>query len=173
MLFRSKNGHFIACTGYPDCTFSSNYTRDEKGHIEIVETKVDDTKVKDCEKCGKPMVVKEGKYGAFLACTGYPECKYTESVNGGGKGEDTGMQCPRPDCSGSVVEKKSKRGKTFFGCSRFPDCDFATWNRPVMKACPDCGSPYLEQKETKKEGKFLKCPVKDCSYKESLDEGSL
>mgnify|MGYP006278305055 FL=1 len=168
-----KNGHFIACTGYPDCTFSSNYTRDEKGHIEIMETRVDDTKVKDCEKCGKPMVVKEGKYGAFLACTGYPECKYTESVNGNGKGEDTGMQCPRPDCSGNVVEKKSKRGKTFFGCSRFPDCDFATWHRPVMKPCPDCGSPYLEQKETKKEGKFLKCPLKECSYKEPLEEGSL
>ena len=168
-----KNGHFIACTGYPDCTFSSNYTRDEKGHIEIVETKADDTKVKDCEKCGKPMVVKEGKYGAFLACTGYPDCKYTESVNGGGKGEDTGMQCPRPDCDGSVVERKSKRGKTFFGCSRFPDCDFATWNRPFIKSCPECGSPYLEQKETKKEGKFLNCPVKGCSHKEPLDEGSL
>lgn len=168
-----RNGHFIACTGYPDCTFSSNYTRDEKGHIEIVETRADDTKVKDCEKCGKPMVVKEGKYGAFLACTGYPECKYTESVNGKGKGEDTGMQCPRPDCSGSILEKKSKRGKTFFGCSRFPDCDFASWNRPVMKACPDCGSPYLEQKETKKEGKFLNCPVKGCSHKELLDDESL
>lgn len=168
-----RNGHFIACTGYPDCTFSSNYTRDEKGHIEIVETRADDTKVKDCEKCGKPMVVKEGKYGAFLACTGYPECKYTESVNGNGKGEDTGMQCPRPDCSGSILEKKSKRGKTFFGCSRFPDCDFASWNRPVMKACPDCGSPYLEQKETKKEGKFLNCPVKGCSYKEMSDHESL
>ncbi|MFO7753463.1 MAG: type I DNA topoisomerase [Desulfobacteraceae bacterium] len=165
-----KNGHFIACTGYPDCTFSSNYTRDEKGHIEIVETKADDTKVKDCEKCGKPMVVKEGKYGAFLACTGYPECKYTESLNSNGKGEDTGMQCPRPDCTGNVVEKKSKRGKTFFGCNRFPDCDFATWNRPVMKTCPECGSPYLEQRETKKEGKFLKCPVKGCTHKELSEE---
>ena len=164
-----KNGHFIACTGYPECTFSSNYTRDEKGNIEIVETKIDDTKVKDCEKCGAPMVVKEGRYGAFLACTGYPECKHTESINSSGNGADTGIPCPRKGCTGTIVEKKSRRGKIFFGCNRYPDCDFASWDKPFIKKCPQCASPYLVEKETKKEGKILKCPVKGCGYKEKQE----
>ena len=115
-----KNGHFIACTGYPECTFSSNYTRDEKGNIEIHETKVDNTKVKDCEKCGKPMVKKEGRYGEFLACTGYPECKHTESVYGDQAGKETGITCPEKDCEGIIVEKRSRRGKIFYGCNRYP-----------------------------------------------------
>lgn len=164
-----RNGHFIACTGYPECSFSSNYTRDERGAIEIQETKVDNTKVKDCEKCGLPMVKKEGRYGVFLACTGYPECKHTESVNGGGIGEDTGIRCPVEKCTGTIVEKKSRRGKVFYGCNKYPDCDFASWDKPVNKECPECASRYLVEKETKKEGKILKCPVKGCSHKEKQE----
>lgn len=165
-----KNGHFIACTGYPDCTFSSNYNRDEKGRIVITETHTDDTKVKDCDLCGKPMVRKEGRYGEFLACTGYPECKHTESVGNAGSGRDTGVPCPVKGCSGTIIEKRSRRGKLFFGCNRYPDCDFASWDRPVAIECPVCGSPYLIEKETKKEGKFLKCPAKDCSHRQPLPE---
>ncbi len=163
-----KNGHFLACTAYPDCSFTSNYLRDEKGNISIVETKVDNTKVKDCVKCGEPMVKKEGRFGLFLACTGYPECKHTESVTGGGNAKKIGVNCPNPDCNGDVVEKKSKRGKIFFGCSKFPDCTFATWDKPVDKACPDCNRPYLLFKETKRDGQFLKCPNRDCGYKEGI-----
>ena len=163
-----KNGHFIACTGYPDCTFSSNYTRDEKGRIKVSETKIDNTKVKDCVKCGKPMVKKEGRFGEFLACTGYPECKYTESLNGGGQAKETGIKCPVKKCSGMIMEKKSRRGKTFFGCNRYPECTFASWDKPVNQKCPECGSPYLIEKETKKDGKFLKCPEKGCKYKIKL-----
>jgi len=163
-----RNGHFIACTGYPDCLFSSNYTRDEKGNIEIKETKVDNTKVKDCIKCGRPMVKKEGRYGEFLACTGYPECRHTESINGAGPGKDINVKCPEKNCNGSILEKKSRRGKIFYGCSNYPECTFASWDMPVNKACPECNSPYLVRKETKKEGKLLKCPVKGCNYKETL-----
>ncbi|MEA1968017.1 MAG: type I DNA topoisomerase [Thermodesulfobacteriota bacterium] len=165
-----KNGHFIACTGYPDCPFSSNYTRDEKGNIEIKETKIDNTKVKDCVKCGKPMIKKEGRFGEFLACTGYPECKHTESVNGGGTGKEIDVKCPEKGCSGTIVEKKSRRGKIFYGCSQYPECKFASWDMPVNVECPDCKSPYLVKKETKKDGKMLKCPVKGCNYKEPLAE---
>ncbi len=165
-----KNGHFLACTAYPDCSFTSNYLRDEKGNITIVETKVDNTKVKDCVKCGKPMVKKEGRFGLFLACTGYPDCKHTESVSGGGNAKKIGVSCPNPDCDGDIVEKKSKRGKIFFGCSKFPDCTFATWDKPVDKTCPDCSRPYLLFKETKREGQFLKCPNRDCGYKEMIQE---
>ncbi len=159
-----KNGSFIACTGYPDCSFTSNYKRDEKGNIEIIKTTTDDTKVKDCEKCGRPMVVKEGRYGSFLACTGYPDCTYTESVDGKSNQKDTGVPCPEENCSGTIVEKKSKRGKTFFGCSRYPECTFASWNRPVNEKCPECGAPYLVTKVTKKEGEIVKCPAKECKY---------
>ena len=165
-----RNGHFIACTGYPDCTFSSNYTRDEKGHIEIHETKVDNTKVKDCEKCGKPMVKKEGRYGEFLACTGYPECKHTESVHGDqGGGSPIDAHCPEEGCDGTIVEKRSRRGKIFYGCNRYPDCAFASWDKPVNMACPQCDSAFLVEKETKKEGKILKCPTRGCGYKRPLE----
>ncbi|MFH2092872.1 MAG: type I DNA topoisomerase [Pseudomonadota bacterium] len=163
-----KNGHFLACTAYPDCSFTSNYIRDEKGDISIVETIKDSTKVKDCVKCGQPMVTKDGKFGLFLACTGYPACKHTESVNGGDNAKKIDMKCPEPGCKGELVEKKSKRGKIFYGCSRFPDCSFASWDKPVDKPCPDCGSTYLVAKETKKEGLFLKCPNRECSFKEPL-----
>lgn len=160
-----RNGHFIACTGYPECSFSSNYTRDEKGRIKISETKIDNTKIKDCVKCGRPMVKKEGRFGEFLACTGYPECKYTESLNGGGQAKETNIKCPVKGCSGMIVEKRSRRGKVFFGCNRYPECTFASWDKPVNQKCPECGSPYLIEKETKKDGKYLKCPEKGCTYK--------
>ena len=161
-----KNGHFLACTKYPDCSFTSNYERDEKGNLSIVKRVIDNTKVKDCVKCGKPMVKKDGRFGTFLACTGYPECKHTESVNGGQGSREIGIKCPEADCSGTIVERRSKRGKIFYGCSRYPDCTFASWDKPVDKSCPDCESKYLVEKETKKEGKFIKCPNRECNFKE-------
>jgi DNA topoisomerase I len=160
-----RNGHFLACTKYPDCSFTSNYLRDEKGNLSIEKKIIDNTKVKDCIKCGKPMVKKDGRFGTFLACTGYPECKHTESVNGGGSSKDTGVKCPEPDCTGTIVERRSKRGKIFFGCSNYPECTFASWEKPVATPCPDCESKYLVEKETKKEGKFLKCPNRECGFK--------
>ncbi len=159
-----KNGHFLACSGYPDCSFTSNYKRDEKGNIVIVEKIIDNTKVKDCIKCGKPMVQKQGRFGLFLACTGYPKCKHTESLNGEKTSKEIGIKCFEPDCSGTIVERKSKRGKIFFGCSNYPKCRFASWDKPVDKTCPDCKSPYLVEKETKKKGKFLKCPNRICDF---------
>ncbi len=163
-----RNGHFLACTGYPDCEFTSNYLRDEKGNISIVEKIADSEPVKDCPKCGEPMVQKDGRFGLFLACTGYPECKHTESVGQDSATTDTGVSCPEKKCEGTIVEKKSKRGKLFFGCSKYPDCTFASWDKPVSRACPDCESAYLVSKETKRDGKFVKCPVKGCGFKESV-----
>ena len=162
-----KNGHFLACSAYPDCTFTSNYTRDEKGRIAIDKKQVDDTPVKDCPKCGKPMVQKEGRFGLFLACTGYPECTHTESVMSENGSKDIGMNCPEPGCSGRIVEKRSKRGKIFYGCSTYPDCKFASWDKPVPKPCPECNAGFLVEKETKRDGRFLKCITPGCGYKES------
>jgi DNA topoisomerase-1 len=163
-----KNGHFLACNGYPDCTYSRDYERDEKGHIRPIEPNHEAATDKFCPKCSKPMVIKRGKYGEFLACSGYPDCKYTESINGGSNGKTIGMKCPNPGCDGDIVEKKSKRGKTFFGCSRYPDCTFATWDKPVAKACPICSKPFLVEKNTKRKGDFLACVEKECGFKESI-----
>ncbi len=162
-----KNGPFLACSGYPDCKYTRDYTRDEKGKIHAVEVEPQEATDKVCGKCGKPMVMKRGRYGNFLACSGYPDCKNTQSVNGGGAGAALGIKCPENKCTGDIVERKSKRGKVFYGCNRFPDCTFATWDKPVAKPCPVCNAPFLVEKSTKREGNFLVCLSKECGYKES------
>jgi DNA topoisomerase-1 len=163
-----KNGHFLACSGYPDCTYSRDYIRDEKGKVKPVEPSMDEITEKVCNKCGKPMVLKTGRYGKFLACSGYPDCKNTESVISSGNGKKIGVHCPEKDCSGDLVERKSKRGKLFYGCSSFPKCTFATWDKPVDKQCPDCGAPFLVEKTTKKQGTFQTCLKKGCGYQETI-----
>jgi len=165
-----RNGTFIACNAYPECTYSRNYERDEKGLIHPVEPSLELAEGKVCSKCGKPMMVKQGRFGEFLACSGYPECKNTQSAHAETKGASLGVPCPLPGCTGEIVEKQSKRGKVFYGCNRYPDCAFASWDKPVAKACPKCGSTYLVEKTSKKEGTFLKCPVEGCDHKEPLPE---
>ena len=162
-----KNGPFLACEGYPDCTYSRNYTRDEKGHIHPIEPAHEAAEGEVCDKCGRQMVVKQGKYGDFLACSGYPDCKNTRSINGSAKNApSTGVKCPQAGCDGELVERKSKRGKIFYGCSRFPDCTYALWDKPIPKTCPQCSAPFLVEKTTKKEGTVIKCIQEGCGYKE-------
>jgi DNA topoisomerase-1 len=161
-----KNGHFLACSGYPECTYSNDYTRDEKGLIQPVEHPEEEVTDKNCDKCGLPMVVKRGRYGDFLACSGYPECKNTQSLNANGSGKSIGISCPQEGCSGEVVERSSKRGKLFFGCNRFPECTFATWDKPIDRECPDCDAKFLVEKTTKKEGTFVTCLTEGCGFKE-------
>jgi DNA topoisomerase I len=161
-----KNGHFLACSGYPDCRYSRNYTRDEKGKLQVVEPQTQLAENVSCDKCGSPMVVKQGKFGDFLACSGYPDCKNTRSVNGSHPARETGVKCPQPDCDGKIVERKSRRGKIFYGCSRYPDCTFATWDKPLDKPCPKCGAPFLVQKSTKRKGDYVTCLTKECGHEE-------
>jgi DNA topoisomerase-1 len=161
-----KNGHFLACTGYPDCNYSRNYTRDEKGTIRPEEPSVEKTTNVNCEKCGKPMVKKYGRFGEFLACSGYPDCMNTRSLNSSGPGKSTGVMCPEKGCGGELVERRSKRGKIFYGCNRFPSCNFATWDKPINKKCPICGAQFVVEKTTKREGTFLTCHSKECDFKE-------
>jgi DNA topoisomerase-1 len=165
-----KNGPFLACSGYPDCSYSNDYERDGKGNIQPAERKNGEVSDKTCEKCGKPMVVKKGRFGDFLACSGYPDCKHTQSLFSNGSGQAIGVPCPAKGCTGEVVERQSRRGKIFYGCSRFPECDFATWDKPVGRPCPECGSVYLVEKASKKLGKYLACPSKDCGYQETVPE---
>jgi DNA topoisomerase I len=163
-----KNGHFLACSGYPDCRFTRDYTRDEKGHIQITDHIEDEKTDKLCDKCGQPMVIKSGKYGSFMACTGYPDCKHTISMAvTSNSGQSTGVPCPEPRCIGEITEKKSKRGKIFYGCSRYPDCKFAIWDKPVPTPCPQCDAKFLVEKTTKKDGTHLKCLTEGCGFKKT------
>ncbi len=164
-----KNGHFLACNGYPECNYSRDYQRDEKGHILPIELNQQAATDRTCSKCGKPMVAKRGKYGEFLACSGYPDCNHTESISGGTNGTAIGVACPEQGCGGEIVEKRSKRGKIFYGCGRYPKCSFATWDKPVAKPCPVCNRPYLVEKNTKREGNFLACMDRECGYREPID----
>lgn len=163
-----KNGLFLGCENYPQCKFTRNYIRNEKGVIQPIEPVADKISDKMCEKCGMPMVIKQGKYGQFYACSGYPDCKNTLSVFSGSNGKSIGVKCPEKDCDGDLVKRRSKRGKIFYGCSRFPKCTFASWDKPVQKKCPLCNAAFLIEKSTKKQGTFLACHTKTCKYKERL-----
>jgi DNA topoisomerase-1 len=140
-----RNGRFMACSGYPEC----RNTKPLPGEEQQVQT---DQK---CEKCGSPMVVKTGRFGRFLACSAYPECKNTKPLT-------MGIKCPKPDCSGELVERRTRGGKVFYGCSRYPKCDYATWDMPVKQACPTCNHPFMVAKTTKRKGEFLRCP--ECKH---------
>ncbi|MEE8552516.1 MAG: type I DNA topoisomerase [Desulfobacterales bacterium] len=159
-----KNGHFLGCTGYPECTYTRNYTRDEKGVIHPVEPSFEETSDRVCEKCGKPMLIKNGRYGTFYACSGYPECKNTQSVASNNGGQATGVKCPEKECGGDLVQRKSRRGKVFYGCSLYPACTFALWDKPVAKECQICGANFLLEKSSKKQGAYLACHDKDCGF---------
>jgi DNA topoisomerase-1 len=134
-----RNGQFMACSGYPDCRHTQP--------LEKEETTTDEK----CEKCGRDMIVKTGRFGKFLACSGYPECKNTRPFA-------TGVDCPNEGCDGKIVERRSKKGRVFYGCSNYPTCDFVSWNKPVARQCTKCGNPYIEEKYTKARGNFLACP---------------
>lgn len=128
-------------------------TADEKIEKVVIQDEPTD---EICEKCGKPMVIKNGRFGRFIACSGYPECKNTRPIV-----EGTGVKCP--ECGKDIVARRSKRGRLFYGCSGYPDCRQVYWNKPVDKKCPECGS-LLVEKPTRNAS--LACSNKDCGYKE-------
>jgi DNA topoisomerase-1 len=150
-----RNGEFLACPGYPECRNTMNFRREDG---KIVPEKEEDVPVEDkCPECGAAMVMKRGRFGRFLACTRYPECKGTKPVS-------IGVTCPK-GCGGYISEKRSKRGRTFYGCSSYPRCDFVAWDRPKNEPCPKCGSAYLLDKYSKRTGPFVACPNKECDYR--------
>lgn len=130
----------------------------EKAEKEISKVVIED-KVSEvpCDKCGKMMVIKHGRYGNFLACPGYPECKNAKPIV-----EELDTPCPK--CERKVVVKKSKKGKKFFGCSGYPECDFVSWNEPVKEKCPECNS-FMMLKYSKTKGNFIQCSNKECNHK--------
>ena len=159
VLKRGRFGAFLACSGYPECKTTRKITVSKDGKAEAKpDVLLDET----CPKCGNKLKIKQGRFGEFISCSNYPKCKYI-------KMKETGVGCP--ECGkGKIVERKSKRGKVFFGCDRYPDCSFVLWNRPVPRACPNCKSPYLVEKTTKKEGRRLLCEQEGCGYVEPVEE---
>ncbi|MBI3280091.1 MAG: type I DNA topoisomerase, partial [Acidobacteria bacterium] len=199
-----RHGSFIACTGYPECTNTRELTVDlpDLDTANLAEQDAEEY----CENCGRPMVLKKGRFGQFYACSGYPDCKTTKRIGGEQKKADVPLEerCPQcgsnlmlkhgrfgeftacsnyPSCKyvkqktigvacpacgqGEIVERRSKRGKTFYGCNRYPECDFVAWGKPVAESCPQCASPYLVEKWLKS-GPIVQCPNAECKYKREL-----
>ena len=125
----------------------------------IIEDKVSDV---PCDKCGRMMVIKHGRFGDFLACPGYPDCQNTKAIV-------IEAEAPCPKCGGKVVVKRSKRGKKFFGCSNYPKCDFVSWNEPVKDKCPECGS-YMVKKYSKSLGNYVECTNSECKHREVKEQ---
>jgi DNA topoisomerase-1 len=164
MIKWGRNGEFLACSNYPKCTNTKEFTRDDQGNIVPQERQALSTDPTDevCEKCGKPMVRRRSRFGEFLGCSGYPDCDGIKRLKS--DPVSTGVNCP--DCKeGDVLERRSRRGKLFFGCSRYPKCKFASWDKVVAQPCPQCGSAYLVEKVTKREGARWQCPNKECDYR--------
>ncbi len=159
-----SNGAFLACSGYPSCSFTSDYERDEKGRIKPVEAKEPEETGEVCEKCGKPMALKRGRFGVFLACTGYPACKNTRTPS-------TGIHCPREGCGGELVSRMGKRGR-FYGCNKYPECKMIFQGEPVRQSCPACNAPVLFRKGSKTGSSTLFCINPSCKFtkKEKLEE---
>lgn len=191
-----KNGMFLGCSGYPECTNTKEIA------VDLPEGEEEEY----CENCGRPMTLKKGRFGTFWACTGYPECKTTRPVGAQPKKADvvldepcpqcgsklaqkygrfgefvacsnypackyikqktTGVKCP--SCSeGDIIERRSKQGRTFYGCNQYPKCDFVAWGKPLAEQCPQCSSPYLIEKFLKS-GHWAQCPNKECGYKREM-----
>ena len=151
-----RNGHFLACSGYPDCRNTKEYTRNADGTLRVVPTTRPSDQI--CPACSSPMVIKRGRFGEFLACTRYPDCKTTSPIS-------LGVDCPKEGCGGYLTEKRSRRGKVFFGCSNYSktQCDFVSWDRPLPQPCPKCGAKFVVQKVTKA-GTRIRCLKEDCGY---------
>ena len=155
-----RSGRFIGCTAYPEC----DYTRNIDGE----ETTASEPEVvadRKCPKCESDLWVRTGKYGKFIGCSSYPKCKHIESLE---QPTNTGVTCPQ--CTkGEILVRKSRRGKIFYSCSGYPDCDYALWNEPLKEECPDCKWPILTVKTTKSRGTEKVCPQKECGFSEKVE----
>ena len=154
---RGPYGTFLACSGYPEC----KHTR-PLGRAESSDPTQDPPPHQPCPKCGSPLLLREGRYGRFVACSDYPKCRYTQR-------KGTGVTCP--ECKkGKMVQRRSRKGKIFYGCDSYPQCKSVLWRRPVPRQCPDCEAPYLLEFKTKKEGLLHQCNNEGCHFREQALE---
>jgi DNA topoisomerase-1 len=159
VLKRGRFGEFMACSGYPECRNTKKIIKS----AEDVTVKQDIPLEEECPTCGKKLAIKHGRFGEYTACSDYPACRYI-------KLKSTGVRCGKENCSGEIVERKSKRGKTFYGCSNYPECDFVLWNKPLPDPCPQCNSPFTLIKTTKRSGTIRFCNNEDCGFKEAMED---
>jgi DNA topoisomerase I len=146
VLKKGRFGTFFACSEYPDCKTTKQIGGTQKKDVPLDEK---------CPQCGNNLVMKYGRFGEFTACSNYPTCKYV-------KQKTIGVKCP--ECSeGEIIERRSKKGKTFYGCNRYPDCTFVAWGKPVSEKCTECGSPYMVEKWLKA-GAVWQCPNPECKH---------
>src|SRR5213594_572196 len=160
-----RRGEFLACRGYPECKNTKNFTREDDGTIRPAEP---ETTNEVCEKCGRPMQVRFGRYGKFLGCSGYPECSNMQPLH---KPQPTGVKCLQ--CGeGEMMERRSRRGKLFYSCGRYPDCQFVAWDRPIPEPCPSCGAGFVTEKVTKRYGTVRRCVKEECGWQAQIDDGN-
>ncbi len=153
-----RRGRFIGCDNYPECDYTRNVNEDADAEPETVDRK--------CPQCDSELIIRHGKYGKFIGCSSYPDCRYIEPLE---KPKDMGVVCP--ECKkGSMLERKSRRGKVFYSCEHYPTCKYAVWNQPISEKCPDCGWPMLTLKTTKRHGTQKVCPQDDCKFVEDVDD---
>ena len=155
-----RRGRFVGCTGFPECDYTRNLGDDgeEQSGVEQVEGRT-------CPQCGGGLIVRSGPYGKFIGCSNYPKCKFIEPLV---KPADTEVTCPQ--CGkGTMLQRRSRRGKVFYSCSTYPSCDYAVWNEPVATPCPECHWPILTIKSNKR-GSELVCPQKECGHTEPYEQ---
>lgn len=150
-----KRGRFIGCTGYPECDYTQDLGNgeNEASAPEIIEGRA-------CPACNNPLHVKTGRYGRFIGCSSYPQCKHMEPLE---KPAETSVECPKCQ-KAKILQRKSRKGKIFYSCASYPKCDYALWNEPIDKPCPQCAWPILTLKESKRSGKQILCPKEGCGY---------
>lgn len=154
-----KAGEFIGCSAFPTCKFTSNFTRTPEGKIEFAATQAPVETGLKCPKCKKDLISRVGKFGPFMSCSGYPECKYIHQ-------EKLAMRCPT--CKGNVVKRKW-RGGSFWGCSGYPDCKFAIFGEVLEEACQKGDAAYLLVTKDKEGNRKANCPNKGCVFSKIVD----
>jgi DNA topoisomerase-1 len=150
----------LKCSNAPACGFVSRVKSDNSSG----EAAAPDESLGVCPNCGKPLVLRQGRFGEFLGCSGYPKCRTIIS-----QPKSTGVKCPMEGCEGEIIERRSKRGKAFYGCDKYPGCSFVLWNRPVGRPCPQCGAMLVE-KPVRNKPSEIACSAEGCSYKETAPE---
>jgi DNA topoisomerase-1 len=151
VIKEGRYGRFRSCSGYPECKYRESLIKREAKPLD-----------EKCPVCGSALVLRSGKYGTFIACSNYPQCTYTKKER-----KDTGIPCL--SCGGTIVRRKTKKGKIFFGCSNFPKCRFATWDEPLQRPCPKCGRSFILRKNKIKGNPYLYCSNEQCDYKEEVE----
>lgn len=156
VMKRGRFGAFLGCSGYPECKTIRKLSQAEASSARPAPQPTNEV----CDKCGNPMVLREGRYGRFLSCGSYPACKNIKPIS-------IGVNCPQ--CRSPLSERRTKRGRVFYGCTAYPTCAFAIWDRPVQEPCPRCGAAFLVEKKLKGGGVSIRCAAEGCAYVRETD----